>query len=92
MNARNNATSDLHEVTLRGWAFRHESMMPRMTGDGKPCGNHTDPLPKTRVMSFFAVAVSAIPTSSILEMTAACKPSVGGSNSFCLTTIPIMEA
>jgi hypothetical protein len=35
----------LHEIALRGWAFRHESMMPRFRIAGKPCGNHTDPLP-----------------------------------------------
>jgi hypothetical protein len=48
-----NATGDLHEVTLRGWAFRHGSIMPRITGDGKPCGNHTNPLPEHAGASVF---------------------------------------
>jgi hypothetical protein len=44
-----NATGNLHEIALRGWAFRHGFMMPRITGDVKPCGNHTAPLPKFKL-------------------------------------------
>jgi hypothetical protein len=31
-----NFAGNLHEVALRGWAFRHECIMPRSTGDRYP--------------------------------------------------------
>jgi hypothetical protein len=48
-----NFAGNLHEVALRGRAFCHESIMPRIAASVTACGNHTNPLPCFWVLTQF---------------------------------------